>query len=95
MWECATKKHEAYKVAILKALTFLASRAKIEDLKYLFNKLKLIPLPEIDKFSLELVKQIAKKLAGDDSVASPAKRILGSRRNAAIGPALPPGFSAH
>ena len=67
MWECATKKHEAYKVAILKALTFLASRANIEDLKYLFYKLKSIPLPEVDKFCLELVKGIARKLSGDDS----------------------------
>jgi hypothetical protein len=24
IWDCATKKHEAYKVAVLKALTYLA-----------------------------------------------------------------------
>jgi hypothetical protein len=75
MWECATKKHEAYKVAILKALTFLATKASIEDLKYLFAKVKLIPLNEVDKFTLELVKAIAKKIVGDDSMAisSPKK----------------------
>lgn len=66
MWECATKKHEAYKVAILKALSFLATKAKIEDLKYLFLKIKSIPMVEVDKFCLDLVKSIAKKLAGEE-----------------------------
>lgn len=69
MWECATKKHEAYKVGILKALTFLATIAKIEDLQYLFGKMKLIPLSEVDKFCLDLTKAIAKKLVGDESMA--------------------------
>jgi hypothetical protein len=80
MWECATKKHEAYKVAILKALAFLASKSKIEDLKYLFLKLKSIPLSEVDKFCLDLIKAIAKKLAGDDSivVGSPKRHPLHS-----------------
>lgn len=40
MWDCATKKHEAYKVAIFKALTFLATRATFEDLKFLLAKVK-------------------------------------------------------
>jgi hypothetical protein len=40
IWDCATKKHEAYKVAILKALSFLASKCSLEHLKYLFNKIK-------------------------------------------------------
>ena len=42
MWECATKKHEAYKVGILKALTYIANISKIEDLQYLFMKMKSI-----------------------------------------------------
>ena len=40
MWDCATKKHEAYKVAIFKALTFLATRASFDDLKFLLAKVK-------------------------------------------------------
>ena len=68
MWDCATKKHEAYKVAILKALTFIATKASIEDLKYLFAKVKSIAIPEVDKFCLELIKAIAKKLVGDESL---------------------------
>lgn len=40
MWDCATKKHEAYKVAIIKALTFLSHKFSIEHLAYLFQKLK-------------------------------------------------------
>jgi len=40
MWDCATKKHEAYKVAILKALAFLSTKATLQDLHYIFNKLK-------------------------------------------------------
>lgn len=88
MWECATKKHEAYKVAILKALAFLATKSGIQDLKYLFNKLKLIPLTEIDKFCLDLIKSIAKKLVGDESMGanSPKK----ANRHISIGPILPP-----
>ena len=70
MWECATKKHEAYKVAILKALAFLATKASVDDLAYLFNKVKSIPLQEVDKFCLDLVKSISKKLVGDESMAS-------------------------
>jgi hypothetical protein len=93
MWECATKKHEAYKVAILKALSFLATKAKIEDLRYLYLKLKSIPLAEVDKFVLDLIKSIAKKLAGDESlnVSSPPYR-HNQRRGNIIGPPLPPGL---
>jgi len=54
-------------VGILKALAFLATKAKLEDLKYLFAKLKSIPLTEVDKFCLDLMKAIAKKLTGDDT----------------------------
>ena len=56
MWDCATKKHEAYKVAILKALTFLTSMANQEHLQYLFLKIKSLPWTEVDKFSLGLVR---------------------------------------
>lgn len=66
IWECATKKHEAYKVAILKALAFLATKASLDDLGYIFNKLKSLQMNEIDKFSLGLIKAIAKKLAGEE-----------------------------
>lgn len=89
MWECATKKHEAYKVAILKALAFLASKASVQDLKYLFLKLKSIPLAEIDKFCLDLIKAIAKKLAGDESVVGSPKRQPARHQNL-IGASLPP-----
>ena len=77
MWECATKKHEAYKVGILKALTFLSTIAQLDDLQYLFGKLKAIPLSEVDKFCLDLIKAIGKKLVGDESMAldSPARKI--------------------
>jgi ubiquitin carboxyl-terminal hydrolase 9/24 len=68
MWECATKKHEAYKIAILKALAFLATKANLEDLKYLFAKVKSTAMPEIDKFCLDLIKAISKKLVGDVSL---------------------------
>lgn len=40
IWDCATKKHEAYKVAILKALSFLSKKASLADLNYIFEKLK-------------------------------------------------------
>ena len=66
MWECATKKHEAYKVAILKALSFLATKANLEHLRYLYVKLKSLPYPELDKFCLGLLRAIAKKLSGEE-----------------------------
>jgi hypothetical protein len=89
MWECATKKHEAYKVGILKALAFLATKAKIQDLKYLFAKLRGIPMTEVDKFCLDLMKAIAKKLTGDDTfVLREPKR----RPDPIIGPLLPPNL---
>jgi hypothetical protein len=88
MWECATKKHEAYKVGILKALAFVATKAKIDDLKYLFTKLKSIPLAEVDKFCLDLMKAIAKKLTGDESFVVQPRRNNFSQ-NPMIGPLLP------
>ena len=66
MWECATKKHEAYKVAILKTFHFLATKASRDDLSYLFLKIKSLPMSEIDKFCIALIKAIAKTLAGDE-----------------------------
>lgn len=36
MWDCATKKHEAYKVAIIKALSNLSQKFSIDHLAYLF-----------------------------------------------------------
>lgn len=66
MWECATKKHEAYKVAILKALSFLATKANLEHLRYIYLKLKSLPYPELDKFCLGLLRAIAKRLSGEE-----------------------------
>lgn len=36
MWEQAMNKHEAYKIAIFKALIFLASKAKVNEIRFLF-----------------------------------------------------------
>ncbi len=66
MWFCATKKHEAYKVAVLKALTFLASKASLDHLEDLFSKVLQIPNKELDKFVLQLVRAIARRLSGVD-----------------------------
>lgn len=40
IWDCAINKHEAYKAAILKALTNLSSKLSIDHLKYLLHKIK-------------------------------------------------------
>ena len=40
MWDCATQKHEAYRIAILKALMFMASKAKSKELRILYLKIK-------------------------------------------------------
>ena len=36
IWDCATKKHEAYKSAILKALTNLTMKVSLEHVNYIF-----------------------------------------------------------
>ena len=72
MWFCATKKHEAYRVAVFKALNFLASKATLEHLEDLFSKVQQIPNKELDKFVLQLVRSIARRLSG---VAPPSKTL--------------------
>jgi len=63
MWLIATKKHEAFRVSIMRALIFLATRMAAKELTFLFGKLQSMQLREHDKFSLVLVKNIAKALA--------------------------------
>lgn len=67
IWDCATKKHEAYKVAIIKALTFLSSKFSIEHLSYLFLKVKSLQMNEIDKFCLQLIRNIARRISNSDN----------------------------
>ena len=62
MWNVATKKHEAFKAVILKALAFLTSVLKTRELRYLFDKIRSMPLKEHDAASLALLKAIAKVL---------------------------------
>jgi hypothetical protein len=40
MWDCATKKHEAYKIAILRALMFLGSKVRSKELQLMVSKIK-------------------------------------------------------
>lgn len=67
IWDCAIKKHEAYKVAILKALGFLGQKCSLDHLRYLFYKIKSLPLSEIDRFAIQLLRTIARKLSNIDS----------------------------
>ena len=39
MWHIATKKHEAFKVSIMRALIFMASKMAPKELNFLFGKL--------------------------------------------------------
>ena len=63
MWECAIQKHEAQKVAIMKAFIFLASKMKHAELKYLFEKIKSTSLTNTDKFLMHLLKTIARSIS--------------------------------
>ena len=47
-------------------MAFLSSKMSLDDLQYLFIKIKTLPLSEIDKFCLGLVRSIARKIAGDE-----------------------------
>lgn len=63
MWECAMTKHEVYRVALLKTFAFLGSKAKAQELKLIFNKIKSTPLNHTDKFIMRLLKTIAKNIS--------------------------------
>ena len=63
MWDCAMQKHEVYRVAILKALIFLASKVDCKLLRLLYQKVKQTPLGHIDKFIMGLLKAVAKSIA--------------------------------
>lgn len=79
MWNCATKKHEAYKVAILKALTSLSERAELQHIKYLLNKVKSVQYTEIDKFYLEFVRKIACSLSNTEHIYRETQQREGGR----------------
>lgn len=66
IWDCATKKHEAYKAAILKALTNLVMKVSLTHTNYIFNKVKSMNLSEIDKFCINLIRQISRRLSLND-----------------------------
>ena len=68
MWNVATKKHEAFKAVILKVLAFLANVLKPKELRYLFDKLRAMPLKDHDAASLALLKAIAKVIAQKKTV---------------------------
>jgi len=78
MWHVATKKHEAFKAAIFKALTFLASKMAPKELEFLFEKLRAMPNKDHDKLTLGLLKAIAKKLAPAAKLSKLA-RVFGQR----------------
>jgi len=63
MWNVATKKHEAFKAVIFKALAFLTSVLKPKELRYLFERVRGMPLKDHDASSLALLKAISKVLA--------------------------------
>jgi hypothetical protein len=64
MWDCAVKKHEAYRVAILRAISHLVSKMNPNHLRHLFIKIRDTPLQFTDKFLLNLLKAIAKTTSG-------------------------------
>ena len=79
MWDCANQKHEAYKIAILKALMFLASKVKSKELRLLYMKIKMAPLNHVDKFLMHLLKTIAKNISSTIGW-DPMKEKLSQRR---------------
>lgn len=63
MWQCAMQKHEVYRVAILKALIFLASIVRSQELRFIYEKVRSLPANQIDKFMMLLLKTMAKNVA--------------------------------
>ena len=64
MWHVATKKHEAFRIAILKSLSLLVVKAlRMPELRYLIEKLRLMNYKDHSRSSLDLLKAILIKLA--------------------------------
>jgi len=84
MWDCAMQKHEVYKVAILKALIFLASIVRSQELQIIFEKVRALPPNQMDKFMMLLLKTMAKNVAqvvdGDQHGANKGGQGRTSRR---------------
>lgn len=71
MWDVATKKHEAFKSVILRALAFLTSVLKPKELRFIFEKVRGMNLKDHDAASLALLKSIAKVIAHKKSLVLP------------------------
>lgn len=64
MWHVATKKHEAFRIAVLKSLSLLVSKAlRLPELRFLLEKLRLMNYKDHSRNSLDLLKSILSKLA--------------------------------
>jgi hypothetical protein len=64
MWDVATKKHEAYKVVIFNLLKYMVEQVvETDEIRMIFHKVQCIAPKDQDKFSLTLLKAIAKRLA--------------------------------
>lgn len=64
MWHVATKKHEAFRIAVLKSLSLLVSKTlKLSELRFLFEKLRVMNYKDHNRNSLDLLKSILTKLA--------------------------------
>lgn len=64
MWHVATKKHEAFRIAVLKSLSLLVSKAlRLPELRFLLEKLRLMNYKDHSRNSLDLLKAILSKLA--------------------------------
>lgn len=69
MWHVATKKHEAFRHAILKSLTHLAGKClTIAEIRWLFIKIRGMANKDHDRSSLNLLKSLAKRVAPVKSV---------------------------
>ena len=66
MWHVATKKHEAFRHAVFKALAYLANKSLVKsELHELFMKLQKMQNKDHDRMSLTLVKTVCKALNKD------------------------------
>lgn len=64
IWHVATKKHEAFRNAVFKCLTFLVGKSfNLPILRFLFEKIKLIAYKDHNRCSLDLLKSLLMKLA--------------------------------
>ena len=62
IWDCAIKKHDTYRISILKSLTSISIKFSTDHVKYIQNKITQLRFKEMDTFVLGLLKSLLRNV---------------------------------